>query len=325
MKRRIMAVATLAAFVGLSAAPAGAAVAAVGWWTRNPTASAPEGGMQVAKGLDGTISFGAIRAVEDAEDIEKATLTLQESGQALNGSGASLQACPAAGTWEAGKGEFADAPLADCKAGSVALQRDPQGQWTADVTSVLTGTSPALAVVPGEGATVFQVSFEAPKLDVTLRTTSGSGSGSTSSSEFDFSEFSGSGTTTSSGSSGSGGTGSGGSSDFDSGSTFDSSSSGSFSSPSSGFSGSATTFAPSVEPSAASQEAAAAATDGSGTEAAGDAGEPTGSRFTARPAAAPPLEVGGNRWAQFGLFVAIAAVIGTAAGFGRNRLTARSS
>lgn len=319
MKRRILAAATLAAVVGLSVGPADAAVAAVGWWSRNPTASAPEGGMQVARGLDGTISFGAVRAVENAEDIESATLTLQESGQALNGSGASLQACPAAGTWEPGKGDFADAPLADCKAGSVALQRNAEGLWTGDVTSVLTGSSPAVAVVPGEGATVFQVSFGAPKLDVTMRTSSGSGSSSSTSSSTDFSDFT-SGGSSSSGSSSSGG--SSGSSDFSSSgsSTFEPSSSSSFA----GSTGSTGSFAPSFEPTttaapeevAAGPEAAATSEAGSGDAA---------STFRARPAAAPPLAAGGNRWAQFGLFLVIAAVIGTVAGFGRNRLTARSA
>ena len=319
MKRRILATATLAAVLGLAASPANAAVSAVGWWTRNPTASAPEGGLQVANSLDGVVSFGAVRAVEDGDDIQRATLTLQESGQALNGSGASLQACPAAGTWTAGKGTLADAPLADCKAGSVALARNAQGQWTGDVTSVLSGSAPSIAIYPGEGAGVFQVSFEAPKLDVELDS-SGSGSGSSSgpASDFDASEFTASPTSTpSDASSGS----SGGSSDFgssSSSSTFEPSGSATFLASS----GSSSTFAQTTDAGATAPAEVAASDAGAGGEAAAD---DAGSTFVARPAVAPPLEVGGNRWAQFGLYLAIAAVVGTIAGFGRNRLSARSA
>ena len=315
MKRRIWAAATLAIAIGVATAPAEAAVSAVGWWSRNPTASAPEGGMQVANGLDGVISFGAVRAVENGEDIATATLTLQETGQALNGSGASLQACPAAGTWDAGKGEWADRPKDDCKAGTVALTRNAQGQWTGDVTSVLTGETPAVAVVPGEGANVFQVAFGPPTLDVT--TSGSSDSFSSSSSDFDASEFTSSGSSSSSDSSG-GFSGSSDSSSFDSGSSTFVPSSGSFSDTS----GSTGTFAPSVEAAPATPQEAAAPADAG---AAGDAGGAAGSTFVARQAAAPPLEVGGNKWAQFGLFLLIAGAAGTIAGVGRNRLTARSA
>ena len=312
MKRRILATATLAAVLGLAAAgPAEAAVSGVGWWTRNPTASAPDGGLQVANAPDGVISYGAVRVSEDAEDIQSGVLTLQET-EGLNAAGAALQACPAAGTWDSGQGPLADGPKADCQAGSVALTRNDAGQWTADVTSVLVGTSPAVAVVPATGAGVFQVTFAAPKLDVVARASSGSSSGS-STSDFDASEFTA--PTTSSSSSGSD------SSSSDSSSTFEPSSSGSFSPTPFAASDSAASFAPVAETAAPVPDAAAALD----AAAVAEDGSTEGSTFVARPAAAPPLEVGGNRWAQFGLFLLVAAVIGTLAGFGRNRLTARSA
>lgn len=325
MKRRILASVTLAAVIGLAAAPAEAAVSAVGWWTRNPTASAPEGGLQVANGLDGTLSFGAVRAVEDGVSIEKAVLTLQESGQAVNGAGASLQACPALGTWSPGQGTFADAPKADCQAATVALTRNAAGQWTGDVTSVLVGGTPALAVVPGEGGGIFQVSFDPPTLDVKMRASSGSASGS-SSSGFDASEFTAPATTTPSG----GSSGSGDSSDFSGSgsqsSTFQPSSSSSFSSSSSssGSAGSTGGFAPTADAPAAATEVATAE-GGDATETTGADEGSSGSSFVAQGAVAGPSGDGGNRWAQFGLFLVVAAVIGTAAGVGRNRLTARSA
>ena len=308
MKRRLLASATLVAVLGLAASPADAAVSGVGWWTRNPTASAPEGGLQVANAPDGVISYGAIRVAEDGEDIESGVLTLQESDE-LNAAGATLRACPAAGTWSPGQGALADGPKADCAAGSVDLTRNETGQWTADVTSVLDGSTPAVAVVPAEGAGVFQVSFEAPKLEVVTRRSSGSGSGS-STSDFDTSEFTASPTTTSPSSSG------GSSDSFSSGSsTFESSSATSFSA-----SSPITTDASVAESVAPSQDAAVALDAAAATE-----DDTSGSTFTARPAAAPPLGAGGNRWAQYGLFLAVAAVIGTIAGVGRNRLLGGSA
>ena len=307
MKRTLLATATLAMALGLAAAPADAAVSGVGWWTRNPTASAPEGGLQVANAPDGVISYGAVRVVEDGEDIESGVLTLQES-EGLNAAGAALRACPAAGTWSPGKGTMADGPKADCQAGSVALTRNEAGQWTADVTSVLDGSSPAVAVVPAEGAGVFQVSFAAPKLDVVARKSSGSGS---TSSDFDTSEFTASPATSSSSSSSSS------SSDSTSGaSTFEPSSASSFSAASP----ITTDFAPAAESVAPAQDAAAALDAAAATE-----DDTSGSTFVARPAAAPPLGAGGNRWAQYGLFLAVAAIIGTIAGVGRNRLLGGSA
>ena len=311
MKRRILATAALAAVLGLAAvAPAEAAVSGVGWWTRNPAASAPEGGLQVANAPDGVISYGAVRVSEDGDDIASGVLTLQET-EGLNAAGAALQACPAAGTWDSGKGTLADGPKADCQAGSVALTRNDAGQWSADVTSVLTGTSPAVAVVPATGAGVFQVTFSAPKLEVVSRQGSGSSSGSTAS-DFDTSEFTASSTSSSSSSSDT--------SSSDS-STFEPSSSGSFSSTPFAASASAASFLPVADTAAVTPDAAAAIDIATAEE--GPAADST--TFVARPAAAPPLEVGGNRWAQFGLFLAVAAVIGTVAGIGRNRLTARSA
>ena len=315
MIRRTLAAAALASLVVLvPASGAQAAVSDVGWWTRNPAASAPDGGIQVANAPDGVVSFGAVRITEDAEDVQTAALVLKEDGQGLNASGAALEACPALGTWTAGKGTLAGAPKADCDAGRVALTRNEAGEWTGDVTAVLVGSRPAVAIVPAADAGVFQVSFAAPAITITPRASAGrSGASST----FDASEFTSSPATSASSSSSSSGdtgtaTGSAPSTFEPSESTFTPSGP------------AASTFSPTSDVAAAATpesgpiEAAAA----DSTPEASAAGSTT---FTARPAAAPPLAAGGNRWAQFGAFLAVAAIIGTAAGFGRNRLLARTA
>lgn len=309
MKRILAAAAAAAVLTLVVPQPATAAVDSVGWFTRNPTASAPEGGLQVANAPDGVVSFGAISAAEDGEDISKATVTLKESGQAVNASGAKIRACPAAGSFKSGKGTLAEGPKADCTVGSVELTRDPSGSWTGEVTSLLAGAeTPAIAVVPGEGAGLFQVSFAPPELAVEAES---SGSGLDSS--FDASEFGGSSGSSSGGSFSSDEFNSSGSS----GSTFDSgSSSGSFDSSGSTLSSSfdaPTTVAPSVTPAAGT----AVTTAAPAPEVAGETALPSRRRLSAEAAsAAAPGDAG----KKFVLFVIAAAIIGAGAGFGRNRL-----
>lgn len=296
---------------------ASAGVDTVGWFTRNPAASAPEGGIQVANAPDGVVSYGAISITEEGDTITRATLTLTEEGQGLNASGAALRACTAAGTFTSGQGELADGPKADCTVGSVDLTRSDEGVWTGDVTSVLTGDSPALAVVPAEGAGIFQVSFTAPDLAVEADAAASGASGIDSS--FDASEFGGT----------SGGDDTSSSGDFSgasgSGSSFDSGSSGSFDSTSGASSFGSTSFeAAPATPVAPPTTAAAPVVDAAAEpELTGETAMPTRRNLAGTTASATS---DGGSGKQFLFFVALAAIIGTGAGFGRNRLvTARTS
>lgn len=318
--RRILATLAVAAAIVLAVpAPANAGVQTVGWFTRNPAASAPEGGVQVANAPDGMVSFGAIAVFEETDSITKATLTLKETGQNLNAAAAKLQACPAAGTFKGGKGTFADGPKADCLVGKVELVRDPTGTWTGEVTSVLRGDPAAIAVVPADGAGVFQLGFAPPEIAVEA---DAGGSGLESS--FDASEFGGSGDSGASGSSSSFSNSESGSGSTSGGSSFDSSFGSSFSSSSA----SPSTFDASsaaittggglaADPGAPTATAVAPTDASAPAEVAGGTNLPTRRNLT--PAAAASTR-NGNAGVQFLFFALTAAVIGTGAGFARNRL-----
>lgn len=325
MKRVLAAAAAAVALALVFPQVASAGVNSVGWFTRNPAASAPEGGLQVANAPDGIVSFGAISALEDGKSITSATVTLKEAGQQVNAATATLRACRAAGSFKSGRGTFAQGPKADCDLGTAEIKRDASGTWTGDVTSLVAGAeTPAIAIVPAPGAGLFQVTFGPPDLTVE---TSSSGSG-TDASSFDASEFGGS----SGGSDSSSGSGSFSSDEFagsssSSGSTFEpSSSSGSFSTTA------GSTFSPSsfdtpleagsptltVDPSASAPTVEAAAAPPSGETAL-----PTRPRLTGEPASATTADDAGKKFVFFAL---AAALIGAGAGFGRNRLvTARTS
>lgn len=311
MKRFLGAVGAAVILVLAVPHPAFAGVENVGWFTRNPAASAPEGGIQVANAPDGIVSFGAVSVFETGDEISRATLTLTESGQALNASGATLRACVAAGSFPSRKGTLAEGPKADCASGSVALTRGEGGVWTGDVTSVLQGDKPALAVVPAEGAAVFQLSFGPPDLVVEADSSAGGESGIDSS--FDASEFGG----TSSGDSSS-------SDDFDSsgsGSTSGGSSFGTFDSTSTGSNFDTSSFDAVPSTPAAPVEAAPIVEAASPPEVAGETAMPTRRNLAGTTASTTS---DGSSGKQFFFFVVTAAVIGSAAGFGRNRLvTAR--
>lgn len=330
MKRTLTAVALATGMILAFPALASAGVETVGWFTRSPAASAPEGGLQVANAPDGVVSYGAISVTEDGDSITSATLTLKEEGRNVNASGAKLQACPAAGSFTAGKRDLKAGPKADCVIGTVDLERSAEGVWTADVTSVLQGDSPAVAIVPAEGTTLFQVSFAPPTLDV-VADNSGPGSDAGIDSSFDAGEFGGS----SGSGGGSGGQGSSSGGGFDdssgSGSTFDDSGSsgssgssgGSFDSGSGGPFGSSSSFDPVPEPAPTglvAQDGSTLATDSSATpgpELAGGTDLPTRQRLAGTAAGTSSSDNSGQ---QFAFFVLVAAVIGAGAGFGRNRL-----
>ena len=169
----------------LSAAPARAAdaIVDVGWWTRSPSQTAPDGGFAVAVAPDGPVTVAALRVTLDG--LATASVEAVETG-GLNQAGAFLQACPTADPWEPVEGGALDvAPEADCAAGSVALVRDAGARrWRADLGPLVEGDVLSVVIVAGEApeggltAPVFDVRLAAPVVATTASAPSGdAGSG----------------------------------------------------------------------------------------------------------------------------------------------------
>ncbi len=157
----------------LSDAPPAAAaepVVEVGWWTRSPSQSAPEGGFAVAAGPDGPATVAAIRVTSSG--LSSVSVVAVETG-GLNQGLAAVQACTTTVTWApTAAGELAEAPEADCEAGSVDFTRDAGAmRWAGDLTPLIRDGALSVVLVPGEasGAAVigFDVQFAVPQVAAT--------------------------------------------------------------------------------------------------------------------------------------------------------------
>lgn len=148
-------------------------VTEVGWWSRQPGATAPQGGFAVATTPDGPTSVAAVR-LELEFGIEVPILTAKES--TLRGSVSTLRVCPTGDAWTpASPGTFDKAPKAACDVASADLVRQADGNWRADVGPLLRGRTGTVAVmiVPTAAASsgipispsIFEVQFSAPKLE----------------------------------------------------------------------------------------------------------------------------------------------------------------
>lgn len=154
-----------------SPAGADAAVVAVGWWTRSPAASAPEGGMTVGGAPDGPTSVAAVR-LDLGAGVSSVTVTALEAGGLPDA--ATVRVCAASDAWSAADGgALEDAPEINCTV-AVAFGRGDDGQWSADVTALVAdraGTVSLGFVAGGTGGdnplTVapFEVQFERPAVD----------------------------------------------------------------------------------------------------------------------------------------------------------------
>ncbi|HVM09085.1 MAG TPA: hypothetical protein VM345_11515 [Acidimicrobiales bacterium] len=174
----VVAWATLSLLV--AAAPSSAAspsITKVGWWSRNPTSSAPEDAFNVANAPDGPVSVGAVE-ISGSGSVSSAVLILEEAGGIQNES-AKLQVCPTPNAWNAGGPQpFGEAPKAECDQGKVELTRNgASSTWAADVAPLLGDLSRSgrvsLMVVPG-GAAAVPVGFDVRFAKVTLSATSSS-------------------------------------------------------------------------------------------------------------------------------------------------------
>ncbi|HUP85953.1 MAG TPA: hypothetical protein VM143_09835 [Acidimicrobiales bacterium] len=307
-------VVVMVALAGASPASSEDVTVEVGWWTSNPTATAPERGLAVSSGPSGAITVSAIRASLTVTTIDTATLTLAEEG-GVQQSGAQLQVCPTPNAWTAGPKQSLDkAPKPECDKAKVPLTRAADGKWTADVRNVLSSssagekTSPSLMIVPaGSGAVPlgFEVRFQPPKLTVTGSSSSGSSdstSSTFSSSSSSSSDFASTSSTDSSSTSSSS-------------STFAGSGAGSFASPTIDRgplpSFSSAQLSGTIEDSPTAQDTAAAAAVAPAVATA----SPVGGRTA--PSGPVPR---GSRGLQALFFIAVATVIGVGVGFGHARV-----
>jgi hypothetical protein len=145
----------------------------IGWWTRSPVQSAPDGGFAVGTAPDGPTSVAAVRLDLGETGVTAASLSAREAGGTLQAL-AGLRVCFAATPWTAADGgPLADAPAADCSNQAVRLTRADNGAWTADVTPFTNGRTGliALAVVPEPDASAvpglpstYDVQFDTPTL-----------------------------------------------------------------------------------------------------------------------------------------------------------------
>jgi len=180
-------VAVAAPLVPSPADAAGASVTGLGWWSRNPTSSAPAGGLAVGVAPDGAATVAAVK-LDLGDGVSSARIELTEAG----GFGAEIAgavACITGAAWEpVEKGAFEEAPATTCgDEPMVALARDAEAMtWSADLQPLLTDRSGevAIALIPDArpeagsigGATPFEVQWNGPPV-VTSTAAAGSTSG----------------------------------------------------------------------------------------------------------------------------------------------------
>ena len=169
-RARALGIAAVAVLLWSAGGAGGAGVAAatgdvteLGWWSRNPLSSAPDGGFAVGAAPDGVTAVAAVR-VDLGGGVDTLVLEVEpaDDGIALG----SLEVCVGPDTWSAAAGgALDDAPATACDASSVPFA-EAGGGWRADVSSLVQGASGdvSLAVVPvaGSGTVPFEVTFAAP-------------------------------------------------------------------------------------------------------------------------------------------------------------------
>ncbi len=186
------ALAVLAVVLATGALPrAGADDAVVGWWTSSrlldrPIGQAtlvPDGGAQVARGVDGPTSIAAVRFPADGA----ATLVLGIEPSSTPAS-AAVVACPAVEAWEPVEGgDLADTPAWDCALGQVAGTVDEDaGTLTLRFPADLAGADPSdpgpdVVLLPTADAAPFTLTLSPPGEDAVTREAARSPTSSTTS------------------------------------------------------------------------------------------------------------------------------------------------
>jgi len=161
----------------LWAMPASAATTAVGWWTRSPVASAPEGGVAVGNAPDGPLSVAAV-GVDLGRGVSSATLTIEQTGGTAPPAG-QLVACLIGGGFESAAGApIEEAPATTCDGASVPVVANGT-TWTANLREIVGDAQGAVgvAIVPATGSSaLFDLQFDAPSFTSTPSSSSSSSS-----------------------------------------------------------------------------------------------------------------------------------------------------
>lgn len=177
MRRALAALACTAAFAATPVVPVASAqtsvasITAVGWWSQRPGAAPlPKGSFEVALLPNAPQSQAALRIDVTTIPLTSALLQLTESQQVF-GDVARIDACPTNDPWTpANPGAWADAPSGSCAAASVALGRNADGTWTADVASILRAGTSSIVLVPSlefsdaQQSAAFQIAFSGAQI-----------------------------------------------------------------------------------------------------------------------------------------------------------------
>ena len=128
-------------------------VTETGWWSnRIGAAERPEGGFEVAAGIDGAIqSMGALRILIGTDSVSTLEIALTEFASSTTGTDfGTIRLCPTTTDWQAANpGPLSEAPKFDCDAGSVDLAHSTDMRYLGDIASLApAGGEVSLAVVP---------------------------------------------------------------------------------------------------------------------------------------------------------------------------------
>ena len=179
--RRAVALGALVAVVLVIGLPTASAATRgpVGWWTRSPAASAPDGGFTVGNAPDGPVSVAAIEV--DLEDgVSSASLSFAQTGGAAP-TAAQLVACIiASGFGAVEAGPIEEAPATTCSTTQAPVTSADGTTWKVDITELVgdrAGTV-GVAIVPATGASgLWDLQLDKPTLQATAAPTSGGSSG----------------------------------------------------------------------------------------------------------------------------------------------------
>jgi hypothetical protein len=158
-------------------ADAAGSVTGVGWWTRSPIASAPDGGVTVGNAPDGPLSVAAVEIDLGKDGMTTATLNLEQTGGQPPAAG-QLVACVIGGFEPTEAGAIAEAPATTCDATQTSVTGNGT-KWTLNLSDLVAdrkGTV-GIALVPASGSTaVWELQFDKPAFTGTAArpTTSGS-------------------------------------------------------------------------------------------------------------------------------------------------------
>ena len=178
--RRALVLGVLASIALLNVPTSSAATRGpVGWWTRSPAASAPDGGFTVGNAPDGPVSVAAIEVDLD-DGVSSASLSFAQTGGAAP-TAAQMVACIIAGGFGAVEaGPIEEAPATTCSSTQAAVTSSDGTTWRVDIGDLVGDRRGAVgvAIVPATGASgLWELQLDKPSLQATAAPSSGGSSG----------------------------------------------------------------------------------------------------------------------------------------------------